>query len=156
MLLAILSVHMLASSGAPLWHLLRRFDRAGRLQDLRPDQDFSAAYPYVCTGLFLMWLAASAVLWAAVRAYGTAVPPSFTEVTLITLLAYFAGFASIFAPAGLGVRDGIIAAMLATYTGAGPALYISLLHRLITAGFDLILGLLSLLLVEQKPLTKET
>jgi len=151
LLLILISVPLLARSGTMLWPVLQRIDRAGRLQGMNPDQDFKEAYPLVFAGLLLMWLAASAVLWAAVRAYGTAKLPGFADLTLITLFAYFAGFASFFAPAGLGVRDGIMTAMLTPYTGVGPALYISLLHRLITAGFDLLLGILSLFLVEKKP-----
>lgn len=154
-LIAAATAFWLAHSGTPIWHLLRRIDRKGRLNDINPDRDFKAAYPWVFFGLCAMWLAASLVLWAGVRAYGMPAPPGLAEVTLITLLSYFAGFASFFAPAGLGVRDGIMVAMLTPHTGVGPALYISLLHRLITAGFDLVLGLLSLFLVKKNPLQHE-
>jgi hypothetical protein len=151
-LIAAATAFWLAHSGTPVWHLLRRIDRKGRLHGINPDRDFKAAYPWVFSGLCAMWVAASLVLWAGVRAYGMPAPPDLAEVTLITLLAYFAGFAGFFAPAGLGIRDGIMVAMLTPHTGVGPALYISLLHRLITAGFDLVLGSLSLFLVDKNPL----
>lgn len=155
MLLLIVSVPLLAGSSTLLWPLLQRLSPRGQLSALNPNQEIKGAYPIVFTGLFLMWMAASAVLWASVRAYGAATAPDFADATLITLLAYFGGFASVFAPAGLGVRDGIMAAMLAPFTGVAPAICIALLHRLITAGFDLLLGILALFAIAKRPPRRE-
>lgn len=151
----ILSSHAAANAGPLIWALFSRFDRRGRLQNINPDINFRAAYPTVFLGLLGMWLAAAAVLWASIHAIGTATPPNFSEATLITLLSYIGGFASFFSPAGLGVRDGIMAAMLTPHIGIAPALYVSLLHRLITAAFDLLLGLLSLVFLDKNSIPYE-
>ena len=62
------------------------------------------------------------------------------------MLSYLGGFAAFFAPAGIGVREGLVVALLSPAIGINAALYIALLHRLITAGIDIALGALALLL----------
>ncbi len=44
--------------------------------------------------------------------------------------AYFLGYAAVFAPAGIGVREGAMAVLLAPWIGAAPATVLSLIARL--------------------------
>jgi uncharacterized membrane protein YbhN (UPF0104 family) len=56
-------------------------------------------------------------------------------------LAWGVGFIVPGAPAGLGVREAILLALLGPMVGAGPAIAIALFHRLITAVVDAIAAL---------------
>jgi len=55
-------------------------------------------------------------------------------------LAWSAGFLFVVAPAGAGVREGGIVLLLAPSFGAGPALGIALVARLLATVGDLLLG----------------
>ncbi|MEQ8409057.1 MAG: lysylphosphatidylglycerol synthase domain-containing protein [Gammaproteobacteria bacterium] len=107
---------------------------------------FRASYPSVCCSLTVMWIPASAVLWYALLAYSSEQPPQLALVLLASMLSYIGGFAAFFAPAGIGVREGLVVALLGPVIGINAAMYIALLHRLITAGVDISLGMLALLL----------
>ena len=68
----------------------------------------------------------------------------YIDVTLITISAFIGGFIAVFAPGGLGVREGVMVSMLTPHVGLAAAFSISILHRIISILFDLILGLFSL------------
>jgi len=59
-------------------------------------------------------------------------------------LSYLGGFIVLFAPGGIGIREGIMVALLSPVTGVTLAVAISALHRVITMLFDIVLGGLSL------------
>ncbi len=69
-----------------------------------------------------------------------------TEISLpvavgIFALAWGVGFVVPGAPAGLGIREAILLALLGPMVGAGPAIAIALFHRLITAAVDAVAAL---------------
>jgi uncharacterized membrane protein YbhN (UPF0104 family) len=55
-------------------------------------------------------------------------------------LSYASGFVSIFAPAGFGVREAVLAAGLAIFISAPVALGVALIHRVLYVLADLMLG----------------
>lgn len=57
--------------------------------------------------------------------------------------AWLAGFVTPGAPAGIGLREGILIASLSPMIGAGSAITAALLHRLVTALVDATIGLLA-------------
>ena len=59
-------------------------------------------------------------------------------------LAFIVGFFAFFAPGGLGVRDGMLIALLSASLGASQAIYIAVLFRFWLTIFDALVGLLSI------------
>ncbi|UCC72700.1 MAG: flippase-like domain-containing protein [Gemmatimonadota bacterium] len=82
-------------------------------------------------GLYLpAWLGygiAFGLLWASFPA----LPPVFWPAAIGGFAAaYFLGYAAIFAPAGVGVREGAVAVLLAPWTGAAGAAVLAVIARL--------------------------
>ena len=67
-----------------------------------------------------------ALLWASVPGVPAA---DWTAAVGIFAAAYFVGYAALFAPAGLGVREGVMALLLAPWIGAAPAVIFSVMAR---------------------------
>jgi len=132
-----------ARSEALLNWLIRRLRRYEHVEIA----GFRASYPAVCLTLLVMWTLASAVLWLLTLAYGVAEMPPVSLLLLASILSYLGGFAAFFAPAGIGVREGLLVAMLGPFIGVSAAIYISLLQRLVTAGVDIALGGVALLML---------
>ncbi len=109
------------------------------------NDSINRCYPIVFLVLTLMWLLVSMALWACAHALSDTITPEISLIVMVTTLSFLGGFIAFFSPAGLGVREGIIVALLGPHIGVPTALYVSLLHRLITAGCDVALGLFSLL-----------
>lgn len=107
---------------------------------------FSDCYPAVCTTFMAMWVFVSAVLWFLVCAVGVDELPQIEMVFFASQLAYITGFAAFFAPAGIGVREGVVVAILSPVIGISAAVYVSLLQRLISVGVDIALGIIALYL----------
>lgn len=57
-------------------------------------------------------------------------------------LAGLIGFLAVFAPAGIGVREGVLLGMLIPVVGSGPAGIITILTRIVQTVVDLVLALL--------------
>ena len=58
----------------------------------------------------------------------------------MSCLSGVAGFLALFAPAGIGVREGLLLAMLTPVAGAGSAAMVTVLSRLIQTVLDALLG----------------
>lgn len=76
-----------------------------------------------------IWLLLGLAFWVLVRACGMAAGPVFS-IGLFAA-AYAVGFLVPFAPAGLGIRDGVLTLGLLPYTGAGEALAVTVVARVV-------------------------
>lgn len=150
-LISVPSVWWVASGGSQMLRLIRLLDRKKQLGNVWHPSDLRKSYPAVFLSLAFMWFMVVLALWFCVQAYGGEADMDLALVVLATVLSYLGSFAAFFSPAGLGVREGIIVAMLGPHVGVSAALYISVLHRLITAGCDVALGIVSLLFVNANP-----
>ena len=95
----------------------------------------------------LFYLAAGGLLLAVV--YGVArVPDPGTGGVIITAfsLSWILGFLTPGSPAGLGVREAALVAVLSHFIGEANSLFAALIFRAITSGGDLFLFLISFLL----------
>jgi glycosyltransferase 2 family protein len=140
-----LSVWLVGRSAGTLDRLRSRMPARYRIPGIAAD-GFPASY---CRSFFLLtlvWLLSASMLRFCVAAYPLESMPTDASILLASTLAYLGGFAAFFSLAGLGVREGILVALLAPQLGLAAALHVSLLHRLITAGFDVLLALASLAL----------
>ncbi len=87
----------------------------------------------------LGWIALGLQLWLLARPLGAsaALIPAFIG---IFALAFVVGLVLIPLPAGLGVREGLLVVLLAPSLGAGAALTVALLSRLVLVAVDLVLA----------------
>lgn len=92
----------------------------------------------------LRWIALYAVNWAV---YGTAfwifarafqVSAGALESAGAFAAAYFVGYIAIFAPAGIGVREGVLAALLAGSLPAGEAMALAVVARIWTTAVEVV------------------
>jgi len=103
-----------------------------------------AAFLYLVT-----WGLAGLGAFACLAAF-TPVGPGVFPLSLASIsLGTIAGFAALFAPVGLGVREGIGALILSPAVGADVALLGMLLLRGVTVAADLILALAAVLLARR-------
>lgn len=86
-----------------------------------------------------IWLLLGLAFWVLARASGLSIAPSFA-IGLFAL-GYAIGFLVPIAPAGLGIRDGILTLGLMPYLSAGEALAVTVMARLIYLFVDLLLAL---------------
>ncbi|HUU46556.1 MAG TPA: lysylphosphatidylglycerol synthase transmembrane domain-containing protein [Acidobacteriota bacterium] len=89
------------------------------------------------------WVTYGASFWCMMRGIGIA-PPVFWEIVAAFGAAYLIGFLALFAPGGLGVREGIITILLAPYLPAGLPAVVAVAARLWTTAIELV-GLLPLI-----------
>ncbi len=105
--------------------LLFRFSSRELPEGFEPDPAFGTRW----IGLFAAnWIVYAGAFWLMARSFGVegpvlAVAPAFAA-------AYLLGYLVIFAPAGLGVREGFLIAFLEPVTGAGAAAATAVLARL--------------------------
>jgi hypothetical protein len=92
----------------------------------------------------LNWALAGLGAWFCLRAFGLVGLETLPLVLAALALGTVAGFVAIFAPAGLGIREGLGALILAPVVGAEVALLGLVLLRGITVVVDLSLALLSM------------
>jgi uncharacterized membrane protein YbhN (UPF0104 family) len=93
----------------------------------------------------LAWLFAGGHVW--LLGAGVGLEPSMKTLALVTggyALAWTAGFAAVVSPAGLGVRELVLAAVLASQLGVGGVVVVVLLSRVMLTVSDLFLGLAAL------------
>lgn len=107
---------------------------------------FRKSYKVVFSLMALMWVISALTLYLLMAAFDVANGWSIYALVWVTVISYLSGFLAFFTPAGLGVREGVIVAILSTQMGVDVAISISVLHRLITLLFDFLLGGLALLL----------
>ncbi len=106
----------------------------------------SAGVLYV--GYSVAWVIYGAGFWMMSKAFGIPAGP-FWPVVASYGGAYLAGFLALFAPGGLGVREGILALMLGPYLPPGLPAVVAVLSRLWMTAIEL-LGLLPLLFLGKK------
>ncbi len=106
---------------------------------------FRKSYKLVFVLMALMWVLSAMTLYLLMTAFGAVSGWSISALIWITVMSYLSGFLAFFTPAGLGVREGVIVAILSTQMSIEVAISISVLHRLITLFFDFLLGGLALL-----------
>jgi hypothetical protein len=75
------------------------------------------------------WIVTGLSFWAFVGALGIGYEPGPWEATVVFVTAWASGFVVVFAPAGLGAREGVMTALVAPAIGAGPALVLALAAR---------------------------
>jgi hypothetical protein len=90
------------------------------------------------------WGLAGLGTWFSLQAFGPLEPGAFPLILASVALGTVAGFLALFAPVGLGIREGLGAAILAPVVGADVALLGLLLLRGITVVVDLATALLSM------------
>lgn len=74
------------------------------------------------------WVAMSASFWIFARSLGMELSPVHAGSAFAA--AYVAGYLMLFAPAGVGVREGFLVAFLASALGSGPATVLAIAARL--------------------------
>lgn len=146
LVLALLSVLIVSRSAGLVVHLKKFLDRNKPDSEAFTAVGFAESYKLVFTLTTLVWLLSGCVLHFCIEAYTGAGSVAFTEILLITVLAYLAGFMAFFSLAGLGVREGVMVAMLGAHMALPVAVYISVVHRLVTLVLDLAIGLTAFLL----------
>lgn len=129
-----------------IWWVARRDDfltwAVQRMQRFKDAQvsGFEASYPLVCFGLLIMWPLAGVVIWMLMLSLGVEDVPPLSILLVASTTSYLGGFLAFFAPAGIGVREGLLVAILAPFVGVATAIYISILHRIVTVLIDIVLG----------------
>jgi hypothetical protein len=128
-----------------LLRLVQRLPGQARGEPLLLPQGVTATfYPWVAFLYLLNWGLAGLAGWFSLRALGPLEPGAFPLVLASIALGTVAGFLALFAPVGLGIREGLGAAILAPVVGADVALLGLFLLRGITVVVDLALALLSM------------
>ena len=84
----------------------------------------------------LNWILYAGAFYLLVRSFGLPGPP--VVVASAFAAAYVLGYAMIFAPAGIGVREGFLVLFLSPLMGAGPAGAVSIISRLWTTAVELL------------------
>jgi glycosyltransferase 2 family protein len=108
----------------------------------RPARTITVGYAAVLRVLILsitVWLASGASLYFAARSIELRWPIDWLTMCGVFAISWLVGFATPFAPAGLGVREGVMVALLAGLgVAAGPALVLSVLSRLVIVFEDVV------------------
>ncbi len=82
------------------------------------------------------WLLYAGAFWVMVQSLGLAAPPILVGSAFAA--AYVLGYVMLFAPAGVGVREGFLIAFLGPHIGAAPAGAVAILARLWTTGVEVV------------------
>ncbi len=122
-------ISLLTTVPAALRFVLRLAFRLGRSGDEVPRLDpwFGARWLGLYMPAWVGYGIAFGLLWASFPALPRV---SWLAATGGFASAYFFGYAALFAPAGLGVREGALAVMLAPWTGAAGATLLAVIARL--------------------------
>jgi uncharacterized membrane protein YbhN (UPF0104 family) len=108
------------------------------------DRDLSVRGVAVALGWSVVqWLCYGAAVWAVCRGLPGAPKHLFWLATGAYALAWTAGFLVLFVPAGAGVREGALVLLLTPAFGAGTALGVALLARLLATVADVAWGLVA-------------
>ncbi len=94
------------------------------------------------------WILFGVSLWLLAA---NVVGVSFADLPLFisaSALAVTLGFVALFAPGGVGVREGILLALLTPSMGAGPAAVLTVAWRLLQTGMELLLALVGLAILK--------
>jgi len=77
------------------------------------------------------WIGYGAALWALARGLLPGTGIRLTQAVAVFTASYLAGFLALFAPGGLGVREGVFILMLQGPLGVGPATALALASRVL-------------------------
>ena len=99
----------------------------------------------------LAWLAYGLHLWAVVRPLGMSGPGAAALALGTFALAWVCGFLFVIAPAGAGVREAVMVALLSPELGPASALAVALASRFLIMVAELLLTLAGLALRRQEP-----
>jgi hypothetical protein len=103
------------------------------------------------SGLTLLsWCVYGFAFWALGRGLG--LPPALplTDAAGVFALGYILGLLALFAPGGIGVREGVFYVLLTPYLGSGGALALSVASRLELTVTEAVAGLGALALGRRK------
>ncbi len=84
----------------------------------------------------LNWMLYAASFWMLVRSFGLDAP--LAPVAGAFAAAYVLGYVVVFAPAGLGVREGFLVALLTPYLGIGPSGAMAVVARIWTTILEVV------------------
>ncbi len=125
-----------------LLRLAQRLAGRGHNQPLPLPEGLGGTFYLKTASLYLLnWALAGLGAWLCLRAFGSADPAVFPLALASIALGTIAGFVALFAPVGLGVREGLGAVVLAPALGAEVALLGLVLLRGVTIVVDLALAL---------------
>ena len=103
-----------------------------------------SSYLWLALLFLLNWALAGLATWFSLRAFGPLAIDAFPLALASTALGTVAGLVALFAPAGLGVREGLGAVILAPAVGPEMALLSLVLLRGITAIVDILFAVMSM------------
>lgn len=104
-----------------------------------------AGYAGALTLYVIYWVLSGMALGLLVYPYLAADPlPLLALITAALPAAVLTGFFALWAPGGIGVREGILVAILATRLPMETALFIALTYRVLCVISDLAIGALTL------------
>ena len=87
----------------------------------------------------IAWLVYGFAHWCLARAFGPMALSVLPLVTGAVALAWAGGYLSVIMPAGLGVRDGLLALFLAPLLGAGPVVLFAATARLLSIALEMVI-----------------
>ena len=114
------------------------------------DHKISAPTYLVLFVLYLVeWVTVGAILYFLWLAVFEPVldPVMAAHVIAANAVAFLVGFVAVFAPGGVGIREGVLVSLLAASLGLPEAIYISVLFRIWLVITDGVAGLLSLKII---------
>lgn len=116
------------------------FGRAGGEvpSGLEEDHFFPLRWTTLHAGI---WCIYGLAFWLLATSLGLSTPLPFMGAAFAA--AYLAGYLALFAPAGLGVREGVLVALLQPVLGNGPALGLAVLSRVWTTAVEAVPGVLA-------------
>ncbi len=130
LVVALVSVPALARRALALWFRLARTEMPegaahGGLEGLRWLAMYTAN-----------WAVYASAFWVLARSFG--LPGTIVVVAPAFAAAYVLGYVVLFAPAGIGVREGFMVALLAPVMGAAPAGVLAAVARLWTTAVEVL------------------
>lgn len=147
---ALLSVFLVArwGSGFLEWamRLLRRPAGTRGMAEV-----FARSYHAACCSMLAIWIMTVLTVYCCILAFGHAGHLDPWWMLWVVTLAYLGGFVAFFLPAGIGAREGVMAFLLGAQLELGLAVYVAVLHRLVTLVIDCMLGCVALVQTRDLP-----
>jgi len=108
-----------------------------RLAHARPPEALSSRAAVRWLAAYVLnWMLYATSFWLLVRSFGLDAP--LVPVAGAFAAAYVLGYIMVFAPAGLGVREGFMVALLTPYLGVGPSGAMAVIARLWTTVLEVV------------------
>lgn len=99
----------------------------------------TAVLAWVGAANVLAWLVYGLVHWYLARAIAPVPLSALPVITGSVALAWIGGYLSVIMPAGIGVREGLLAIFLAPLLGVGPVVVLAATSRLLAIGLELLI-----------------